>query len=195
MATDSFQEEFRAYCRRTSLIYTDATDSYKRLDFTLILGRETQFYLELKEKRQPYAMRHWPDVAPESDLFILDDLTVRKCLAYAPRCGVLVRDNLHARYVFFPVVDLALMPRVRVNRAIQNKVEDVKGKWLIDLRNGQIAANLDDATAAIRRYTKNLSSILFEQHACYGEYVGEQIDSAGMTRQPEHWKTDATANR
>ncbi len=191
----SFQEAFRDHCRRSGLIYTDNTSSYKRLDFTLLLGREAQFFLELKEKRQPYALKNWPDFAPESELFILDDLTVRKCLAFAPRSGVLVRDNLHARFAFFSVVDLASMPRLRVNRAIQNVVADVKGKWLIDLRNGHPVGDLEQALQAIRNYAKNLPGILFEQHACYGEYVGEQIDAAGVIRRPAHWQTDASANR
>jgi hypothetical protein len=159
------------------------------------LGREAQFFLELKEKRQPYALKNWPDFAPEPELFILDDLTVRKCLAYAPRSGVLVRDNLGHRYAFFSVIDLASMPRLRVNRGIQNVVEDVKGKWLIDLRNGHPAGDLGEALQTVRSYAKNLPHILFEEHACYGDYVGEQIDAGGVIRRPGHWQTDATANR
>ena len=77
-------------------------------------------------------------------MFILDDLTVRKCLGFAPRAGVAVKDVVGKRFVFYSVIDLALMPRVRVNRRIERNKPDLKGKWIVDLRNGKRATTLDD---------------------------------------------------
>jgi hypothetical protein len=151
--------------------------------------------LEVKEKRQAYNPRNWPPFAPEADLFILDDLTVRKCLAYAPRAGILVRDNLQRFYCFFSVIDLALMPKVRVNRAIERQMQDVKGKWLINLQNGARAASLEGSFAHLQHYLQELPTILFEHHPCYGQYVGEEIGSGGVVRHPGHWDTDVQSTR
>lgn len=191
----SVEQEIKAYLDRARLRFTDHTASFKKPDFTLYLPDGALFFLEVKEKRQPYNMRNWPPFAPESDLFILDDLTVRKCLGYAPRAGVLVRDNGRRLYVFFSVIDLALMPRLRVNRSIQRKTQDEKGKWLINLQNGAQAATLEHILHHILQYIADLPAILCDYHPCYGDYVGEAVGSGGITRNPGHWDIDVGATR
>jgi hypothetical protein len=128
-------------------------------------------------------------------MFILDDLTVRKCLGFAPRAGIAVKDIVGRRFVFFSVIDLALMPRVRVNRRIERNRPDLKGKWVIDLRNGKVAVTLDDLLSHIQSYLGNLHSILYEIHPCYGDYIGETVGEGGVTRRPDHWRQDVRSSR
>jgi hypothetical protein len=194
MNTVSVEQAVKRHLDRTSLRYTDNTTSFKKPDFT-VWFQETPFFLEVKEKRQAYNAHNWPAFVPEADLFILDDLTVRKCLGYAPRAGVLVRNNLDARYFFFSVIDLALMPKLRVNRPINRNAPELKGKWLVNLQNGFGAATLDGAFAHIQQYLADLPAILFEHHPCYGEYIGEEISSGGVERIAAHWITDFQETR
>ena len=192
---DSIEQEVRQLLTRAEIRFVDNTTSFKELDFTILLEGKAAFYLEVKEKRQVYNLRNWPAFAPEVDLFILDDLTVRKCIGYAPRSGILVRDNLHTRYHFFSVIDLALMPRLRLNRTIQRNVEELKGKWLVNLQNSTTTDTLHKALVAIEEYVDELPLILDEQHSCYGRYIGEEIGTGGITRNPEHWETDIRETR
>ncbi len=191
----SIEQAVKQHLERSGQRFVDNTAAFDALDFTIMLGESAVFYLEVKEKRRPYNQANWPVFAPEADLFILDDLTVRKCLGYAPRAGVLVRDNMRSSYYFFSVIDLALMPRLRVNRSIQRNAADLKGKWLVNLQNGFQADNLADAFAHLNRYVKELPSILCEWHACYGDYVDEAIGSGGIVRNPTHWESDIQATR
>jgi hypothetical protein len=191
----SFEQEVKRYLQRARIRFTDNTTSYKKPDFTLHLAAEQRFFLEVKEKQKPYDPRNWPPFAPERDLLILDDLTVRKCLGYAPRAGVMVRDSVQQIYVFFSVVDLALMPKLRVNRTIARQVQDLKGKWLINLRNGERAPSVEQCFTHLQRYLQELPVILFEHHPCYGRYAGEELGSGGITRRPGHWDTDVRSTR
>lgn len=194
--SDSFEHEIKAFFLREKIRFVDASSSYDRLDFTIQdKSGQPAFHLDAKEKRQRYAMANWPKFARESDLFILDDLTVRKCLAFAPRSGVLIRDNIRNAYIFFSVVDLALMPRKRVNRIIDNRKTEVKGKWLINLRNGRTFSSLDDSILHIRRFTRDLNGILFDTLECHGEYVEERVELGGATRKPSHWEEDIRSTR
>lgn len=191
----SLQQEVREYLTGQGIGYVDHTTSFKALDFTIGRDGMAYFELEVKEKRQPYRADRWPISIPEPDLFILDDLTVRKCLRLAPRSGVLVRDSCRSRYGFFSVVDLALMPRVRVNREIDRGTKAFKGKWMVDLNNSALSNSLDGAFQHIRTYLMEMDSILSESLPCYGAYLGEEIVVAGETRQPRHWEVDVQATR
>jgi hypothetical protein len=195
MNQPSIEQELRQFLTRAGISFVDQTTSFKALDFTLLIEGKAAFYLEVKEKRQPYNMNNWPKFAPEVDLFILDDLTIRKCIGYAPRSGILVRDNMHHRYYFFSVIDLALMPRMRLNRTIQRQVQEMKGKWLVNLQNSTSSDSLAKALVVIEEYVDELPLILDEQHSCYGRYVGEEIGSGGVRRNPEHWQTDIRETR
>ena len=191
----SFEQELRTYLQQVGRPFTDETRAFCELDFTLLLPAGVRFHLEAKEKRQPYNTSAWPAFAPEQELFILDDLTVRKCLAFAPRAGVVVKDGaaragVVGRYLFFSVLDLALMPRQRVNRRIERNAPDLKGKWLIDLRNGRTAADIASLLALVDDYLAGLHTALYEAHACYGAYVGENVGEGGRTRRAGYWEKD-----
>jgi hypothetical protein len=192
----SVEQEMKIYLDERKIAFEDNSSSFRQPDFMIKNDREEAvFHLEVKEKRQRYNLNNWHKFAPEPDLFITDDLSVRKCLAYAPKSGILVRDNIRGKYVFFSVTDLMLIPRKRVNRPIHKNHLEIKGKWLINLRNGKDAGNLADAFVHIRTYLKNLDKILFETKECYGNYVDEIIDIAGITRNPSHWETDVKGTR
>src|SRR5688572_25749613 len=127
----SFEQEIKNYLKQQNIKFSDHSSTYNQLDFTIFRDDQPVFHFDAKEKRQTYNLSNWPRFGPELDLFILDDLAVRKCLAFAPKSGILVRDNLRQKYFFFSVIDLALMPRIRVNRPIHRNQPDLKGKWLI----------------------------------------------------------------
>lgn len=145
-----FEEEFRKFLQQRHARFIDQTRSYHDADFALMLSDGARFALEVKEKRQAYVKSVWPANTPEPHMFILDELTVRKCLGFAPRAGVAIKDVIGERYVFFSVIDLALMPRVRVNRRIERNQPDLKGKWIVDLRNGRQATRLMSCLAISR---------------------------------------------
>ncbi len=191
----AFEQEIKDFFRSQNLAFEDNCKSFSRLDFAF--GSRAQgrrFHFDAKEKRQAINLQNWPAAAiPQEHLFILDDLAARKTLAYAPQSGLLIRDNLRQSYHLLTVLDLFLMPKVRVNRPIQNEVATLKGKWLIDLRNSVSTASLAALFAHIRAYLNEQDDILFRQLDCYGSYVGETIISQGVRRRPEHWDTDASA--
>ena len=192
----SFEQEMKNYFAKDGIKFSDGSSSYSQLDFTIYdKSGQPAFHLDVKEKRQKYNLANWPKFASESNLFVLDDLAVRKCLVHAPKSGVLVRNNIRGRYYFFSVFDLALMPRKRVNRPINKNQPGFKGKWLINLRNGKETQSLDEAISHIRHYLRDMNTFLFETLECYGDYAGETIETGGIARKPSHWDVDVQSTR
>ena len=196
MTMPSFEQEIKQYFKQRRIGFDDHSGSYKRLDFGFGDARAKRYFsFDVKEKRQRYAMRNWPTDIPEEHLFIIDDLAARKILAYAPNSGLVVRDNIRRKYVFFSVVDLFLMPKQRVNRKIQKHMQAFKGKWLTDLRSGQVRDTLDQVFSAIKAYLERRADIFVNVLECYGEYAGEEISEGGIVRRPEHWEVDVAETR
>ncbi len=89
-------------------------------------------------------------------------------------------------YYFYSVVDLFLMPKQRVNRTIRSQrkstgtdeAEELKGKWLIDLRNGHASPDLRGAFVHIKHYLDEREAIFHEILACHGDFVGEEMAAA-----------------
>lgn len=196
MAIPSLEQEIRTLFAQRQMSYDDHSGSFTQLDFGFgERAAKRYFAFDAKEKLQSYNLRNWQTAIPEAHLFILDDLACRKVLLYAPNAGLLVRDTPQQRYHFFSVVDLFLMPKSRVNRAIHRAQPEQKGKWLIDLRNGRTLARLDELFSVIDDYLDQRKAIFHEIHECYGDYVGEEIGAGGIERRPEHWDTDFGATR
>ncbi|HEX9974184.1 MAG TPA: hypothetical protein VGD14_19095 [bacterium] len=193
----SLESEFKLYFKQHQIPYEDHSSSLKKLDFSFGDPKaKTYFCFDVKEKRQHYTKQNWQQVdIPEQYLFILDDLSARKILAYAPNSGLVIRDNVHQKYYFFTVVDLYLMPKKRVNRVIKKQVETQKGKWLIDLRNGRTCTNLLEIFEAIESYLKDRENIFLHTLDCYGKYFGEEIGQGGIPRKPAHWEVDVKETR
>lgn len=193
----SLEQEIKDFLHAKGLAYKDNSSSFKRLDFSVALDGKWVFYFDAKEKRQHYNLRNWgiDSTVTEKFTFILDDLAARKILAYAPYSGMVVRDNLHGGYYFFSVLDLFLMPKLRVNRPIKKEVEAQKGKWIIDLRNGLPCESLEGVLAAFRLYISQREDFFLNILECYGSYFGEQIGKGGELRRPDHWDTDVKETR
>jgi hypothetical protein len=193
----SLESEFKNYFTQHQIPYEDHITSLKKLDFSFGDPKaKTYFCFDVKEKRQHYTTRNWQQITiPEEHLFILDDLAARKILVFAPNSGLVIRDNIHQKYYFFSVVDLYLMPKKRVNRAIKKQVETKKGKWLIDLRNGRSCSNLTEIFESIESYLKDRENIFLQTLECYGNYYEEEIGQGGITRKPGHWEIDVKGTR
>jgi hypothetical protein len=188
-AKPSFQQEIRDLLMNSHIRFEDHSESYKELDFAINFNGAV-FHLDVKEKIQKYQTANWPRIMPEREMFILDDLSVRKCLAYAPNSGILIRDNVYSGYYFFSVVDLALMPRIRVNRQINKNQSGQKGKWVINLRNGKRFNSSKEAFIYLNEFIGGMDAILFDALECYGNYVNEKVNTAGIPRKPGHWDND-----
>ncbi len=196
----SLEQEIKDYFVQRDILFHDHSFDDRRflwLDFGFGDPEQKRYFrFDAKEKRRRYNTKNWPDVGiPEEHLFIMDDLAARKILAIAPNSGMVVRDNARQLYYLFTVVDLFLMPKVRVNRPIHNQQEVLKGKWLVDLRNGQCFDALPPIFDALEDYLDQRKTIFGKQLACYGDYVGENIGRGGITRRPEHWVTDVSETR
>lgn len=102
-------------------------------------------FLELKEKNQPYGQRwHKLPGVPEQDLFIVDELSIRRHLQHYPAVFYLIRDNPQQRLFFAPIWELIAVERHRLNRA-------KKGKWVIDMGAfRQIGSPVEARPIAIR---------------------------------------------
>ena len=192
----SFEQEIKAFFKIHDLAYKDNSNSYKRLDFTVLLDEKWVFHFDVKEKRQHYNHKNW-QLTPQSEphAFIMDDLAARKILAFAPYSGMVVRDNLLGGYYFFSVVDLLLMPKTRVNRPIFKEKKTLKGKWIIDLRNGLKCNSLEQVYQLFKKYIDKREDLFIHIHDCYGNYVGEDIGELGEVRKSEYWDIDVKETR
>jgi hypothetical protein len=131
---------------------TVATRSLNELDYTVTLRTGIPIAVELKEKRQTYSAwwreqweREYPE-QPHPDLFILDELTVRKLATKGPHAYLLINDNSAAcdRWHVCSVGDVLFGDFVRVSRPLHNTTN--KGKLLLNLTNMPVAEHtLDDA--------------------------------------------------
>jgi hypothetical protein len=193
----SFEKELKTFFKLNNIPFKDYSKSFKNLDFSFVdPGTQYRFHFDAKEKRQVYNMNNWQiENVPQEHLFIIDDLAARKVLGYAPKSGIIIRDNLRKKYFLFTILDLFLMPKKRANRSIRKNIETFKGKWLLDFRNVKMSDSLDEIFNEIKKYLKNGEKIFFETLKCYGEYYTEIIDEQGITRIPEHWEIDVSTTR
>lgn len=192
----SFEQEIKAFLQSKKLEYKDGSSSFKRLDFSIQLDENWKFHFDAKEKRQKYNLFNWKLTADqEPHTFIIDDLAARKILAFGPYSGMVVRDNLLGGYYFFSVLDLFLMPKIRVNRPIEKNSKAMKGKWVIDLRSGKKCANMGEVLQLFHQYIAKREDLFLNILDCYGNYQGEDIGERGEVRRPEYWDTDVKETR
>lgn len=128
-----------------------STASLDRLDFQLLGPGERLCELELKAKRQPYVgwVERRPEV-PERELFILDELALRRIVDAGRYAFLLVRDRPGRRWVVWSTAELVLATKVRVARRLATGADRVKGKVLVDLREAATAtADLHAALDAV----------------------------------------------
>lgn len=98
------------------------------------------YYIEIKEKRQPLTAR-WQllDGVDETDLFVIDEQTIRRALRHWPNVYFLLRDVPSGGRLFLIAIwELVVNPRV-VRR---NRVS--KGKWIINLADYRQLGDIAD---------------------------------------------------
>jgi hypothetical protein len=140
----------------------DRTDSATELDFWL-----PGFILETKERKQPIGQRwlkHAPEVDPD-DLFILDELSLRKALKHWPEAYFLLRDRVFDRLFIASITELCVVPRTRVLRV-------GKAKLLYDLKDFRRISHLDEIVEFIRR---DLSDTPWKVSGAVGARVPAQV--------------------
>ncbi len=119
-------------------VVADDTDRYDTPDYLIDVSGVGRASVELKAKWQSYRSgwtRHRPDIA-EPELFILDELALRKIVAAGRHSYLVVHDHPTNRWRIFGTTDLVLAPKVRVARRLEGRRPTTKGKVLIDLRDG-----------------------------------------------------------
>ena len=203
----SFEQEVKDHFQANKIQYIDNSAEFKLLDFTITNlisepsnGNDVpkKLYLEVKEKRQKYNTQNWNmiDAGDETFAFIVDELSCRKILGYAPFSGLLVRNNLAGNYCWFSVLDLFLMPKKRANRQIQkNSQTFLKGKIILDFRNAKQFSSLSSTFKHIRLSMTDRARLYTELNDCYGTYVGEKIPIQGVVRNSGHWDVDINETR
>lgn len=137
---------------RLSLL-TTSTSSFNRLDYQLIGPGERLIELELKAKHQPLS-EGWKRLRPDvdaSDLFVLDELAVRKIVDAGRYAFLLIRDVPRDLWHLFSAGDLVVASRVRHTRRLEKgQVPAYKGKLVFNLSEaGHHSRELDVALEAI----------------------------------------------
>ena len=112
------------------------------------------YYVEVKEKNQNYTQRwHLVDGIPERNLFVIDELTVRRACTKYPHVCFLLKDNVggdEPRLYIVPIWELIAVERVRRDR-------NGKGKWILNLDNfTRLADEADIPAFAILALVKQL---------------------------------------
>lgn len=121
----------------------DNTAAFDELDYTIDLAGIGLASVELKAKWQHYSQgwtRHRPDLA-EADLFILDELALRKIIATGRHGYVAIYDHPSTRWRIYGVADLVLASKTRIARPLHGNRPTTKGKILLDLRDGHDAGH------------------------------------------------------
>lgn len=126
------------------------------------------YFIEIKEKNQPLTPRwHILEHCEERNLFVLDELTVRKALRWYPEVFLLVRDNSGGdpdpRLFLIPIWELIALPKARVDR-------DKKGKWVLNLGDFTRIATEEDIPP-YAHYA--LTEQLWKRPQCLGGVVGQ----------------------
>lgn len=144
-------------CQPELILLKRATASLDNLDFAVAGPGDRLGQVELKAKHQPY--RGWanlrPDVA-EQDLFILDELALRKIVDGGRYAYLVVADLPTRRWLVWSTLDLVLASKVRTVRALATGSARQKAKLLIDFR--EAAAQVADEHAAATIVAKMMAS-------------------------------------
>ncbi len=159
------REVERALQRHDTVVSVRArTASKDDLDFVVTDRRRRELTIELKTKRQLYGS-DWSQLTPDvarHDLFVLDELTVRKMAECAPHSYLLIRDLVWTgRWVVMSFGDLLTCDRVQMSRQLLGSHS--KGKWLISMKDAPIIEEtISDALDQL-----NLLTLTVEALGCW----------------------------
>lgn len=140
--------------------HIDETSSTHRLDFWV-----PGFFLDVKEKNQRYGPRFTGD-RDQTDLFILDELSVRKALEHYPLAYFVFRDVPESRIFLASVVEVVCADRARLNR--QTSEDRRKGKWVLDLSQFR---ELEDLGDIVRLVSQDLIGLPWKRSECLIEAI------------------------
>ena len=130
-----------------------ATASMNELDYAIVGPGDRLGQVELKAKHQPY--RGWSHLRPgvrEADLFILDELALRKIVDGGRYAYLVVADLPGGRWCVWSTAELVLATKTRTVRTLATGTTRQKAKVLLDL--AEAAAHVTDeheAAAAVAR--------------------------------------------
>ena len=127
-----------------------ATQALGALDFTVLGPGERLAQVELKAKHQPY--RGWAQLRPElaeRDLFILDELALRKIVDAGRYAHLVVADLPGGRWCVWSTADLVLASKVRTVRALATGAGRLKAKVLVDFREAAAVVDSPGAAAGV----------------------------------------------
>lgn len=116
-----------------------ATTSMTELDYAIAGAGDRLAQVELKAKHQAY--RGWGQFRPElaeKDLFILDELSLRKIIEAGRYAYLVVADLPGGRWCVWSALDLVLASKVRTVRALATPSRQEKAKVLLDLRESAV---------------------------------------------------------
>jgi len=126
-AAREWEEEVGTWLPTHRVAELDASD---RLDYWV-----PGSFIEAKEKRQPLSARwHVLPGVPEVDLFVIDELSVRRALRHFPSAYFVLRDLPGGRVFMARVDEMACAEHARLQRG-------GKGKWVVNLRNFRLLAD------------------------------------------------------
>jgi hypothetical protein len=192
----SLEQEVNEYLTWGHYDFINNCNSGNLLDFSIKMSSNRHFHLEVKEKCQRTAVKNWPTVeTPEEFIFILDELTARRMIRLSPYSGLLVRNNMTGKYYFIDVVSLWLMPRVRVNRPLKDDYSQVKGKWMLDVRNFVPCSSPEIVMRSLSEYLGSQTRIFNDITACLGHFCNESVGYGGEVRTKEQRTHDYASTR
>lgn len=153
--------EFEAVVRSFLPIYlVDRSKSTTDLDFWI-----PPAWIEVKEKRQPLTNRwHLLPGVPESDLFVLDELSLRKALKHGLEAYFVLRDVPGDRIFLAAAWEVGCSSTTRVNRG-------GKGKLLLNLAEFR-QVSLDRVMAEIQ---KDQVDCTWKRSDCVSQKEIEQV--------------------
>jgi hypothetical protein len=125
-----------------------STASLERLDYAIVGPGERFAQVELKAKHQSY--RGWQSLRPdvlEPNLFILDELALRKIIDAGRYAYLVVADLPSRRWCVWSTLDLVLASKVRTVRDLAAGTGRQKAKLLIDLEEAAARVQHEDAAA------------------------------------------------
>lgn len=171
-------------------IIENNTASYDDIDFVLMLN-DNKVFVDAKEKKTRYR-RGWVEYSniEEENLFILDELGIKKLFPHFPYFFVVIKDCNFGKYFLYNAFDLLCMERVRLNRKIIRRVEQLKGKWLISYKWGKEYSSLFKLINALKD-DLNLLPMRMKELPCYE--VGKQpmrILDGKYSRFAKYWEKD-----
>jgi hypothetical protein len=133
------------------VLLRSSTNSLDRLDYQLEYS-EQFVELELKTKNQRLS-QGWQQLRPEvreADLFVVDELAMRKITDAGRFAFLLVWDAPSQRWALWSSGDLLVASRRRHTRALDTPAGKTKGKLLFDISEaGYIGTSLEGALDAL----------------------------------------------